>query len=516
MRLETSLFAQAMQRPDKLALVADGQRLSYAQLAHRVRRLAAGFEAHGIQPGDRVLILLDNGIDAVCCFFALWAVGAIPCPLHPTVKAEKLGQIAASTEPFAIIGLARQREAMQAARQTAGLRCALIVAGGQERPPGTLLDLNELLSDDVHDEAVGGRKESELALVIHTSGSTGTPKGVMLTHANVDFTCRAIVDYLGNSCEDVILSVLPLSFGYGMTQMVTAFMVGATLVLEKSFAYPRVILKTLGEEKVTGLPLVPAMAGMLTGMSDLQPGFLPHLRYVTSAAAALPPAVADRLQSLLPSAKLFIMYGQTECIRATYLDPAERAARPLSVGKPLPGTGADILDEAGNPLPAGAVGELALRGPHVMVGYWQQEALTAGALETTADGPRYRTGDLFRADQDGFLYFIARKDDIIKTRGEKVSPQEVERVLHAHDGVLEAAVEGVDDALFGQVIKAHVVLRTGFALSPRELLRHCADHLEDYMIPKFIEFHEALPRTTSGKIRLSLLNETASAQEQVA
>lgn len=514
MRIEANLFAQAEQRPHRLALVADGERLSYFDLAGRVQALAEGFASHGIQAGDRVLLLLDNGADAVCCFFALWSIGATPCPLHPTVKAQKLGEIIASTKPAALIGLARQVQVMDSARQGSGLSCPLIVRGRPEPAIDNCLDLGELQAGSAQEGQFGNYPDTDLALLIHTSGSTGAPKGVMLTHANLDFTCRAIVQYLGNSSEDVILSVLPLSFGYGITQMVTAFMAGATLVLEKSFAYPRVILNRLSEEKVTGLPLVPAMAGLITGMNDLEPGCLPHLRYVTSAAAALPPAIADRLQTLLPSAKLFIMYGQTECIRTSYLDPAERTSRPLSVGRPLPGTVAEILDDQGNPVPAGEIGELALRGPHVMTGYWQQDGLTARTLEKTADGIRYRTGDLFRSDADGFLYFVSRKDDIIKTRGEKVSPQEVERVLYAHSAVEEAAVEGVDDPVFGQVVKAHVVLRQGLALLPRELLRHCAEHLEDFMIPKFIEFHEALPKTTSGKIRLSLLDEQR--QEQVA
>jgi acyl-CoA synthetase (AMP-forming)/AMP-acid ligase II len=342
-----------------------------------------------------------------------------------------------------------------------------------------------------------------LALLIHTSGSTGQPKGVMLSHGNVLAACEAIISYLGNTADDVVLSVLPLSFGYGITQMVTMAMTGGTLVLEKSFAFPRKILERLAEVKATCFPLVPPMAALIAGMKDLSPGFLPHLRYITSAAAAMPPAIGGQLQTLLPRARLVLMYGQTECLRATYLCPDEISRRPTSVGKAIPGTVAFVVDEKGRPVAPGIVGELVVEGPHVMQGYWRDPESSARTLSHRPTGRRLHTGDLFRTDEDGFLYFVSRRDDIIKTRGEKVSPQEVERVLYALPGIREAAVGGVDDPVFGQVVRAYVVLDEGANFSERDILRHCASQLEDYMVPKSVEFRTALPRTTTGKIRLS-------------
>jgi acyl-CoA synthetase (AMP-forming)/AMP-acid ligase II len=208
------------------------------------------------------------------------------------------------------------------------------------------------------------------------------------------------------------------------------------------------------------------------------------------------------------------MYGQTECIRATYLPPEETAHRPLSVGRAIPGTRAFVVDEDGRPAPAGVIGELIIEGPHVMSGYWDEKFANDPGLPKHGLR-RLNTGDLFRADADGFLYFISRRDDIIKTRGEKVSPQEVERVLYALPGIREAAVGGVEDSIFGQVVRAYVVLEDGVALSEREIIRHCAGLLEDYMVPKGVEFRSALPRTTTGKIRIGVEQQAQQKNELV-
>jgi acyl-CoA synthetase (AMP-forming)/AMP-acid ligase II len=216
----------------------------------------------------------------------------------------------------------------------------------------------------------------------------------------------------------------------------------------------------------------------------------------------MPPALAERLQQLFPDIRLFLMYGQTECLRATYLPPEEVSRRPLSVGRAIPGTSAFVIDEDGRPAPPGTIGELVVEGPHVMSGYWGNSLTSVRALSPVAGGRRLHTGDLFQADADGFLYFVSRRDDIIKTRGEKVSPQEVERALYALPGIKEAAVGGINDPIFGQVVRAYVVVEDGATLAEREIIRHCAQLLEDYMVPKSVEFRDALPRTTTGKIRL--------------
>ena len=503
MRIEARLRDSARRVGTKPALIAGNVQLSYAELDSLSDRLAANLASGGIKPGDRVLMVLDNGHQAVVSFFGIWKAGAVPCPLYPSIKAEKLSVILNSTEASAVITHARQRATVATAVAMTRMQPLTIVA---QADAGEDLGHSLRFENLVHGEVPVPLEEFEdieaLALLLHTSGSTGQPKGVMLTHANVNAACEAIVAYLGNTADDVVLSVLPLSFGYGITQVVTMAMVGGTLVLEKSFAFPRKILERLAEVKATGFPLVPPMAALMTGIKDLEPGFLPHLRSITSAAAAMPPALAGRLQQLFPTTNLFLMYGQTECLRATYLPPEEVSRRPLSVGRAIPGTKAFVIDEDGRPAPPGTIGELVVEGPHVMSGYWGNGLNSVRALSPAAGGRRLHTGDLFRADADGFLYFISRRDDIIKTRGEKVSPQEVERALYALPGIKEAAVGGIDDPIFGQVVRAYVVMEDGVTLTERDIIRHCAQSLEDYMVPKSVEFRDALPRTTTGKIRL--------------
>jgi acyl-CoA synthetase (AMP-forming)/AMP-acid ligase II len=244
------------------------------------------------------------------------------------------------------------------------------------------------------------------------------------------------------------------------------------------------------------------MAAVIAQMRDLKPGMFPSLRYITNAAAALPTAHIQKIQELFPSAQFFSMYGLTECNRGLFLPPSELAARPASVGVAIPGTEAYVVDESGAKLPPGRVGELVIRGPHVMKGYWENPEATAKALRP---GPYpwenvLHTGDLFRKDEDGFLYFVSRMDDIIITRGEKVSPKEVENVLYTLPGVREAVVIGAPDDVLGYAIKAIVCLEEGARLTASAVIRHCASHLEDFMVPKLVEIRKELPKTESGKI----------------
>ena len=434
MRLEARLRESARRYPDKVALVAGGCRLSYAEFDTRSDHLAAALRKAGVQPGDRVALLLENGIEAPLSFFAAWKAGAVACPLYPSMKSEKLAVIFASIRPAAVVTQARQIQSVQAAIGASGCQPIVINTEPANDAVGDALSFAAMTFGGLTARPELRANESELALLIHTSGSTGRPKGVMLTHANVDAACQSIAGYLGNTEDDVVLSVLPLSFGYGITQMVTMASVGGRLVLEKSFAFPRTILDRLAEEKATGLPLVPAMAALIAGMKDLPDSQFASLRYVTSAAAALPPALSGRLRGMMPGTLIFIMYGQTECLRVSYLEPTEIARRPTSVGKAIPGTRAYVVGDDGQPCNPGEVGELVVEGPHVMAGYWGDEAGPRQRPTEIEGGRRLRTSDLFRMDADGFLYFVSRKDDIIKTRGEKVSPQEVERVLYALPG----------------------------------------------------------------------------------
>jgi amino acid adenylation domain-containing protein len=444
-----------------------------------------------------VLVFLENGVEAAVAVFAVLIAGATVSPVNPTTKADKVAYMATNCGARAILTHGRQASVATNAANSIG----------SERP--IVIGWEEALADDPDDDAPRhGGIDIDLALLIYTSGSTGRPKGVMMTHRNVEAASSSIISYLGLDRSDIILSALPLAFDYGLYQLLMAVRCGATLVLEKSFAFPQSIFDRIRDENVTVWPLVPTMAALILRQRDLAPGFLPSVRLLTNTAAALPVEHIARLRSLFPTARLFSMYGLTECKRCTYLPPEELDRRPGSVGVAIPNTEAFVVDDNGEPAPPETVGELAIRGPHVMQGYWNDPAATDEKL-TRGRRPWERmllTGDLFRADKEGFLYFVGRKDDIIKTRGEKVAPREVEAVLHAHPGVVEAVVVGVKDPVLGEAIAA-IVVPSGSDVDGRTLIGHCARHLEDFMVPKIVVLRQALPKTDNGKVSRRLARE---------
>jgi long-chain acyl-CoA synthetase len=508
MRVEEFLCASARKFGAKTALVAGGRRLSYAELDDLSDRLAASLDAHGIRRGDRVLVFMDNCWEAVVSIFAVLKAGAVFSPINPSTKADKLAYVMRNCRASAVLTQAKLAGVASAAMEEAECVHLAIVAGDAGATIPGVLNFEDCLQATPYGVEHRGI-DSDLAMLIYTSGSTGRPKGVMMTHRNIEAASGSIATYLRKEPDDVILNVLPIAFDYGLYQMIMSVRAGATLVLEKSFAFPHAIFETMRRERVTGFPLVPTMAAMILQMKDLAPSSFPDLRYVTNTAAALPTAHIARLRELLPGVRIYSMYGLTECKRCTWLPPEEIDNKPASVGIAIPNTEAYVVDDEGNRVPYGVVGELVIRGPHVMQGYWENEEATRAALRP---GPNpwervLHTGDLFRMDADGFLYFVGRKDDIIKSRGEKVAPKEVETVLHHCPGVAEAVVVGVPDPILGQAIKALVVVSDP-ELTERDIIRHCSKNLEDFMVPKSIEFRSELPKTDTGKISRRLAAES--------
>jgi len=370
-------------------------------------------------------------------------------------------------------------------------------------------DLNRT-DEDTHaetDSELPHGIDVDLACLIYTSGSTGEPKGVMSTHQNVISAAKSIIQYIGNTQDDVILNVLPLSFGYGLYQVIMSCMFSGTVVLERSFLYPHVILERIAKEKVTGLPLVPSMAVMMLQMEDIQKYDFGTLQYITSAGATLPVKHFHSLRKLVPHAKIFNMYGLTECVRVSYLAGNELDKRPSSVGRAIPNCEVFIVGEEGHEVNAGEVGELVIRGSNVMQGYWNDPELTA---KTYRNGsyPSERllySGDYFRQDDQGFLYFLGRKDNMIKTRGERVSPKEIEDLVCKLESVAEAAVVGVPDDILGQAIKVYIVSTPAAKLTEKDVLKYCKENMEMVCIPKYVEFIESLPKTPHGKVDKKVL-----------
>lgn len=501
------LTKSAHRRPDKTALVCGTQRLSFAQIDAASNQLANALIAEGVAPGSRVALYMENVPEAVIAIFGVLKAGAVFSVINPSTKADKLAYMLRDERPAALITANQMPTRRVAAEALARTALPLVVwTGGApmgEAPPRSRCrGWDELLASARAEAPSVSTSDLDLATIIYTSGSTGSPKGVMATHRNMVFAATSISSYLEHTADDVIFCALPLAFDYGLYQLIMSMRVEATLVLEKSFAFPYKAVEVMIRERVTGLPGVPTMFALLLGLKDLATYDLSALRYITNTAAAWPESHIRRLRAAFPQAALFSMYGLTECKRVSYLPPQELDRRPGSVGIAIPGTQVYIVDDDGKTVESGVIGELVVRGPHVMQGYWEKPEETAERLRP---GPLpgevvLYTGDLFRMDEQGYLYFIARKDDIIKSRGEKVSPKEIENVLYALEGVLEAAVIGVPDDVLGEAIKVFVAPARGAVLTERAIRAHCARHLEDFMMPKYVEIRPHLPRGQTGKI----------------
>lgn len=487
-----ALVRSARSLPSKTALVCEGQRYTYSCLDEMSNRLANAFIARGLRRGDRAAIYLPNSVEAVAGIYAVLKAGAVAVIVNRSTKIDKLCYILANCGAAAMLA-----DETASAEGLIDVALARVPSLRQVLAGGTAFNSAQREFPSVAPASTN--IDRDLAFLIYTSGSTGEPKGVMCDHSNVAFAIGSINTYLENTSRDTILNVLPLSFDYGLYQLLMTVTVGATLVLEKSFAYPAEILRRIAVESVTGLPGVPTMFVSLLRL-DLDAFDLTSLRYVTNTAAAISPTHLLELRRRLPGVRVFSMYGLTETKRTLYLPPEDLERKPGSVGIAIPGTEVWLQDDDGNRLGPGSSGELVVRGRHVMRGYWEAPQATS---ERFRPGPYPGeqvcvTGDLFHMDNDGFLYFLSRKDDIIKTRGEKVAPKEVENVIFSLAGVVDAAVVGVPDPLLGEAVKAFVVY-AGQPLTRNDVLAHCRAHLEDFMVPKHIEFRRELPRTLSGK-----------------
>lgn len=509
MLVQHLLETAAANWPGKVALVCGQKRATYAELDADANRLAHVLLDLGVRQGDRVAILLENSIEVAISVFAVLKAGGIFMVLPPGTNPKRLQVIFEDAEPVVLItDRARLKDHIEVVGDASSLNAVLWSDDRAEQINDRIRSLN--WSDLIHYPDAAPQcamLDTDLASIIYTSGSTGQPKGVMCAHYNMVAATTSVNEYLHNSADDVILNGLPFSFGYGLYQLFLAFQVGARVVIERNFAFPARIIALLEQEGVTALPGVPTFFALLLQYPNLLNRDFPKLRYITNAAAALPTSHLQQIRAAFPKAAFYSMYGQTECKRVCYLPPSELDSRPSSVGIAIPNTDVYIIDEQGERLPPGEIGQLVVRGPHVMQGYWRSPELTARRFGP-GSAPRDRllyTGDLFRMDEEGYLYFIARQDDIIKCKGEKVSPLEIENAICELDEVALAVVVGVPDPLLGQAIRLIVVLRDGSTLTERALRGYCARRLDDYMMPKYIDFVPDLPRTENGKInRLEL------------
>lgn len=501
------IFTTARRLPAAEALAYGDQRLDYAGLAAAVRGAAAVLLGAGIRPRERVAVYLEKRIETVAAMFGASAAGAVFVPVNPLLKAPQVAHILADCNARVLVTSSeRLRQLADELAHCPDLHTVIVVgasaAGLPQAPAACCVIVWDTAGADAGVQAHGAI-DADMAAILYTSGSTGKPKGVVLSHRNIVAGARSVASYLGNTQDDRILAVLPLSFDYGLSQLTTAFLSGAAVVLINHL-FPRDVLKAVLAECITGLAAVPPLwiqLAQLDWPADCS------LRYLTNSGGAMPVATVDALRAVLPNAELFLMYGLTEAFRSTYLPPSELARRPGSMGRAIPNAEVLVVRPDGSLCDANEPGELVHRGALVSLGYWNDPAKTAERFRPApGQDPALPltelavwSGDTVRRDEDGYLYFIGRSDDMIKVSGYRVSPSEVEEAMHASGLVEEAVAFGVPHLALGQGIVLLAVARDP-ALTPAALQKECQRRLPAWMVPAHIELRPGpLPRNPNGK-----------------
>lgn len=502
--LQQLLLTSAQRWPDRLALVCGKARLSYAEIVQRASSLARSLQAAGVARGERVLVYAHNSVDAVVAFWGVLMADAVACPVHPGTPAAKLAWYLADTRATGLIcDESLLTNVIEAATGASHLRSVTLSA--DEYPP----EASNLPGGRLFPKAQNGpcvppitlNEQGDLAAILYTSGSTGVPKGAMLSHGNMLAAADAIQSYLGYRQDDKVLAALPMSFDYGLYQIILAFAAGASVLLERSFGLMQQVVRHIARERVTVFPGMPTVFALLFQIKHWAGLDLSAVRLVTSTGAPLEHARILWLREVFAAAEIYSMYGLTECKRCTYLPSADIDRKPGSVGIAMPGLRMWVVDARGHQLPVGEVGELVVQGPTVMQGYWGDALATAERLKPGAEGIVLHTGDLCRLDAEGYLYIVGRMDDmIIKSRGERVAPREIEIALLGVAGVREACVLGIPDDVQGQAIKAIVVLCEGADLDELALRVALRNRIDQRLIPSIFEFRDVLPLGPTGKV----------------
>ena len=507
-------FSHADRGPEAPAIATPTDRLSYGDLALRVRAFAGHLTAAGVRPGDRVLVALPNLPATVVAGLAIHAVGGVSAEVNRAWGPEVLEEIVArSGVRHAVVWgrdarawgavLSRRRLEHLWVVHPAALPLALTDALGFQSPFLLLEDgrLDPALGDPPPFRAPHLRPEGP-ALILYTSGSTGVPRGVVQTFRNVEANSRSIVQYLGLRSDDRAMLTLPLYYCYGRSVLQTHLLVGGSIFLDARFAFPRVVLEAIATEGCTGFAGVPLTFEIIRRQVDVSSISFPRLRYLTQAGGAMAPDTIAWVRDVFRPARLFVMYGQTEATaRLSYLPPDEAERKKGSIGVAIPGVELRVVDDVGREMPSGEVGFLVARGDNVTLGYLDEPEETAAILH---DGWLW-TGDLARRDQEGFFFHEGRSKEILKVGGHRVSPVEIEQTLALHPEVADAAVVGLPHDLMGEVPVAFFVSRSGTAPEEEDLRRFCQERLPPFKVPVRFTRLESLPRNEAGKLLRSQL-----------
>ena len=520
------LERSAQRAPDAPAIVELSRTTSYRDLDGLANRVANALMARGVLRGDRVVIALENNVELVAAYFGVMKTGATVVPLPPGPRNDRLVRAMADCAPkacitdtptwadelaspaFAAVPTVILYDRVRRPQPAPGTRP--LAPGTPAAPPasaGGPLRWEELIGAASDRQPAAHMIDLDLAAIIYTSGSTGEPRGAMLSHGNISANTESIVRYLHLTAADRVMCVLPLYYVFGLSLLHTHVRVGGALIIDNRFAFPNVVLKAMQDTRATGFSGVPSTFALLLHKSNLASMTFPDLRYVTQAGGGLPPARIREWLEKMPGVPFYVMYGATEAsARLTYLEPADLDRKLGSIGKGIPNVEILVAKDDETIAAAGEVGELVARGSNISCGYWNNPVETAERF-----GPLgYRTGDLGYADDEGYLFLVGRKHDMIKVGAHRVGAKEIEDVLSEHPGIHEAAVVGVTHPILGEAPLAFVVGRDGDAPDMAALAAFCKSHLAAHKIPIGFVAMPSLPKSSVGKIDKGALRQLAA------
>jgi long-chain acyl-CoA synthetase len=466
---------------DKELLVSKQERCTYRTMAHNVSELSLWLNDH-FEKGSAILLVSANNQFFITAYLSIIKFGGVCIPLNPAIEPANFEYIQEKT-----------RAVHAFVHSTAAGRLSLDVKNTDEKA------MHSIISSPKMAGYVKGPEISDLDLaqIIFTSGSTSVPKGVMITHGNLIANTQSILSYLHLSRNDTMLVVLPFFYCYGLSLLHTHLCVGGTLVLNNNFIFLGGVLRNLMDYKCTGFAGVPSHFQMLLRKSDSLKNFdFPHLRYVTQAGGKLHNSFISEFVELFPEKRFFVMYGQTEATaRLSYLPPEELKNKIGSIGKGIPGVVLKVVDELGRDVKPGEIGEIVVRGDNVMKGYFEDEEASRLALQNGW----LHTGDLGIVDEEGYIYLRARKKEMVKVGGKRVSPKEIEEVIFTMPGVIDCTVEGYDHPVLGEALRAIVVKNDKFNISVEDVRSTCASRLASFKIPTEVVFKDKMEVSSTGK-----------------
>jgi len=510
----TMLFHHILTRsaeltPDATALEEKNRVIRYGELAEKMERVAGGLLHSGLKRHDRVGVYLPKSIPTVAAFFATSLAGGVFVPINPLLKVPQVKHILDDCSIGILITSSdRLKMLLPILQECTDLRTIVLVDVEAEQPSPAphlqILPWRQLM--DASAAPLHRTIDTDMVTLLYTSGSTGKPKGVVISHRNLVTGAHSVAEYLEVHAEDRVLSVLPLSFDYGLNQVTTPLLKGATVVL-MNYLFPKEVINQLERQRITGLAGVPPLWTQLAQFTWPE-GITEHLRYITNSGGALPTATLETLRRTLPRTEIYLMYGLTEAFRSTWLPPDEIDRRPGSIGKAIPNAEVMVVREDGTPCAPHEPGELVHRGSLVALGYWNNPEKTARRfrpLPSRTEGltlPEIAvwSGDTVYMDEDGYFYFVGRQDDMLKSSGYRISPTEIEEVVYDSGLVGEAVAIGVPHPVLGQGIVVVATPAKGIEPCPKSLIAVCKGKLPSYMVPAEVIYRSSLPRNANGKI----------------